>query len=761
MFGVHGSSDIRTYVSNSGAILTTGGVKNLATDQIAFFRVDKKGVGIPDAAQAKPTARTSPVFKLGIGRAPYAAQQAIQPVEDNFPLLTRELRAKDIVRWEGTKADPTSQTEMWALGYDGIDASKRLFSPIDYHELTIGIRLWGGPISKLTGNAPWLQRYYHIDKGCINKCLDVCETNPGLADDYIADNFLEKFNNDFYNGSAAAPISKFIKAVKLRKSADAETPPTTIAATQFSISLCDDGSNSALGNIQSQYPGYKVEFDSRVGATSTYTVWRPNADGAPASFVNTAPIALAVCNVCPSGYTLVEDADVYVVARPVLPTTDLTTTAAQQTYADSVASAYAASERGINALSGANGSGYTNGTYDINGTGGGGTGARVRVVITGGAISSRTILDKGINYTSAPTFALPGGAGAGTGGTVVATISTAPPVTGSFGSVSSGVALVTLRLDGDVRTLTPLASDQFVANDNSSAYCTPPAGASIGWTSGITRTIAPKQWMLTLEDTVCGNSRLAELQAAYPDLVVAEQGTAGVCGRIYTTTNYSDPFINDECYPDQYVYHKPDAFFNGAEWVEFKTPLTSPVCTPEAEAEVPCVAAGIRFETAAFVNHTGECLYGYYQYDISDVDPVYAEITATTGVNDWTISPCDRTSQVVTKLRETKFATGSGALIREAEVMTLLQYGKVITTNLARNQAYGVYFNSKPELWYDTYRLTVESNESQHYITGRSGDKQRTAYVFAFPSGQGKAFENLINGYVLSLGNPDINPVIL
>ncbi|QOE32751.1 tail sheath protein [Achromobacter phage Mano] len=80
---------------------------------------------------------------------------------------------------------------------------------------------------------------------------------------------------------------------------------------------------------------------------------------------------------------------------------------------------------GVLTLTGTEGSGYTDGTYDLVVSGGtGGTGAAARVTIVGGKVTSRTITNRGSGYTAAPTFALPAGAGSGTGATFVATIGT-------------------------------------------------------------------------------------------------------------------------------------------------------------------------------------------------------------------------------------------------------------------------------------------------------------------------------------------------
>lgn len=80
----------------------------------------------------------------------------------------------------------------------------------------------------------------------------------------------------------------------------------------------------------------------------------------------------------------------------------------------------------VNGVSFVAGTGYTNGTYDIDSDASGGRGAgeaRVRVTVTGGAITSAIVTRCGQQFTSAPTFTLTA-LGAGTGGSVTATIGT-------------------------------------------------------------------------------------------------------------------------------------------------------------------------------------------------------------------------------------------------------------------------------------------------------------------------------------------------
>ena len=78
------------------------------------------------------------------------------------------------------------------------------------------------------------------------------------------------------------------------------------------------------------------------------------------------------------------------------------------------------------------GSGYTNGTYPLGISGGGGSGCKGTFTISSGGLTAITIVDAGTGYTSAPTLSFPG-AGAGTGASATATLGTGASATAVIG----------------------------------------------------------------------------------------------------------------------------------------------------------------------------------------------------------------------------------------------------------------------------------------------------------------------------------------
>ncbi|HYE45163.1 MAG TPA: hypothetical protein VEA44_05255 [Caulobacter sp.] len=100
------------------------------------------------------------------------------------------------------------------------------------------------------------------------------------------------------------------------------------------------------------------------------------------------------------------------------------------------------------------GSGGTNGTFDAAISGGGGTGMAIRFVVSGGAVTSATILNRGVSYTSAPTISLAASAGL-TGAAIAVTLGALNSVGEYFSTPgANGAALNVYRVDaGPVATL--------------------------------------------------------------------------------------------------------------------------------------------------------------------------------------------------------------------------------------------------------------------------------------------------------------------
>ena len=82
------------------------------------------------------------------------------------------------------------------------------------------------------------------------------------------------------------------------------------------------------------------------------------------------------------------------------------------------------------------GSGYTNGTYDLIVSGGGGSGCTGTFTISGGGLNSIAIFNAGTGYTSAPTFSFANAPG-GTGASATATLGTGASATAVVGTGAS------------------------------------------------------------------------------------------------------------------------------------------------------------------------------------------------------------------------------------------------------------------------------------------------------------------------------------
>ena len=122
-------------------------------------------------------------------------------------------------------------------------------------------------------------------------------------------------------------------------------------------------------------------------------------------------------------------------------------------------------------------------------------------------------------------------------------------------------------------TANPTATVSFVSEVG--ALCDPNSQpASVAWTQGDSCNVVALEYKITLPDNTCGQDRLAELQAAYPDMGIQLEGTTGGCQTVYKGTVNSE-LVCDECndiFKDYFHAKAPDAY-DGVEWEQITDTL--------------------------------------------------------------------------------------------------------------------------------------------------------------------------------------------
>lgn len=267
-----------------------------------------------------------------------------------------------------------------------------------------------------------------------------------------------------------------------------------------------------------------------------------------------------------------------------------------------------------------------------------------------------------------------------------------------------------------------------------------------------------KKYMIVLPDLDCkqNQSRLAELQAAYPGLVIADLAT-GECIHSYETT------VESNCVPEEdcgklvtYEFQAP-AGYDGALWTEHKTPVTDPDCSEPVEETPPCCVCGVVLETAVWDRTYSECTYGWYNWHPNDAKPVRIQVNIHS--LDYSNNPCDETHNYSTRLRKLSMDLGTtGELVQEYERQFLMYENKFWSSNPFVNEVDGFRVNARPHVFYDQYVLRLKKKGT--YGESHMLKYQDTIdYIFYVEEGYGKDLENLINELVLSADNPDLKAV--
>jgi hypothetical protein len=288
----------------------------------------------------------------------------------------------------------------------------------------------------------------------------------------------------------------------------------------------------------------------------------------------------------------------------------------------------------------------------------------------------------------------------------------------------------------------PIGSDSILELGFTRNSCVLTTPISIPWNVGATFDVFSRTYQITLEDNVCGVSRLAELQTAYPDLVITDNGPGtggGVCVHNFSTV-VSSNFVEPGCPADAPIYIHPDAYL-GICW--------KPIFTPETATVV-----GVVVEAAYVDLIASECAFIFWRYD---AEPVFIEISQHSQNYNDNPTIC-HDEWPTTEIQPVKLPIGVGSQVREEEAYFKGYERKYWDINPIVRQYQDSLLQADPLRYYDQYTIAFEFDYHEFWFSEKYTDSYRVEVYF--PEGTGGAFQNAINSYVASVGI-DLDPVVI
>jgi len=258
------------------------------------------------------------------------------------------------------------------------------------------------------------------------------------------------------------------------------------------------------------------------------------------------------------------------------------------------------------------------------------------------------------------------------------------------------------------------------------------APSTIAWYAGEVLKKREKEYQITIADSLCGSNRLANLQAAYPDLVISVVNSAGSCVHTYKAAVKSNCY-SVGCAIEEIKYVKP-AMFEGAEWKEVASSSSSSSCK-----------CGIQIETAFINNITNECSFDSFPYEN---DIVHVQISNYNP--DYNADPCEG-EWVVKQIRQVQFPQGHGFYIQHLEKESKQYDQRFRYSDAALREAQGYSLQADPNKFYDQYVLEFDTKWKSS--GGWAEDYTQSFHLnFFVPEGQGAQLESALLSYVTSAG---------
>jgi hypothetical protein len=511
------------------------------------------------------------------------------------------------------------QNEEWVVGYDGSASSKGLSFEAG-KSTKIKFYFYGDPIYRKFAGPKEYVISYSPDEDCVDA---VCDTSCGpvaLDSRPHTMKMIDRINTH-------PELKNFGVTAKLKTNLFVAA---TATMDKWSLSVCDEGNAISLQAVQAQYPLAIITRTSRAGSISTYQFCRLKTAGTPAAFSQTAPVSFATCSVCPVGSTLTAGYNIYYVNRPLAGSEDLSTANLRQTYANTIATAYAT----VRTFDGATAVDPT--TDQITSTAHGFvTGQRVRYSNGGGTtivgLTNNTdyfvIRIDANNVDLATTFAnaIAGTAVDITADGVGAAHTLTTQSTATFLQQDGATAKVQLTTSAG-QTLTAILSDTLELNYTEGAFCTFATPSTIAWSDvgdGISSSRVLKTKLARPDCNASGDrtAELTSLLSAFTDITIGTlTKIAGLgCVDEYTVTQLSNDCLDEACLASNATFnYNTIPSLDGAVWEVISEARFSGVSDPSAKSGIVI--------TAGYIDpQFGNCSFNVFDY--YNDEPVRMEVS--------------------------------------------------------------------------------------------------------------------------------------
>lgn len=274
------------------------------------------------------------------------------------------------------------------------------------------------------------------------------------------------------------------------------------------------------------------------------------------------------------------------------------------------------------------------------------------------------------------------------------------------------------------------------------AVCVLQDDSEVAWVDSGARYKTTRTLKLTLAKTCGGSNRLTELQAFYAsEPTIASSisvATAGDCADVYTVTQYNNECLLNPCESHDNPTFNEFQAFEGQSWIP----------TDVAFASSP-TAVGIRLTSAYVETKFGECSFDpldHYELDIPKISVSQVDESG---------EPC-ATVWPVTELQQPKYARNTGEYVKR-ELLQFMRYKKeefftpqgsrMNETQDINSWASVIDRNAYYKIYYLVYNVPYNNSSTNLY------DNEQYELMIVFPeTADTSSFENLINGYVTSVG---------